>query len=47
MKLPEDPKSTRADTETEQLGVSSWTVNKGKVDIAGSNWRVLTAVRGV
>ncbi len=37
MKLPEEPESTRAETETEQLGVRSWTGSKDKVVISGSS----------
>ncbi len=46
MKLPEDPESTRAGTEMKWHGVSSCTVSSGRVEIAGYNWRVLTAGRG-
>ncbi len=45
MKLPKDPESMRAGTEMKWRGVSSCTVSSGRVDIAGSNWRVLTAGR--
>ncbi len=46
MKFPEEPESTRAETETEDSGVSSFTGSKDNVETSGSNWRVLTAGRG-
>ncbi len=42
MKFPEEPESTRAETETEDSGVSSCTGSKDNVETLGSNWRVLT-----
>ncbi len=46
MKFPEEPESTRAETETERSGVNGCTVNKERDVIAGSKFTVLTAGRG-
>ncbi len=46
MKFPEEPELTRAETETEDSGVSSCPGSKDNVETSVSNWRVLTAGHG-
>ncbi len=46
IKFPEEPESTRAETETEDSGASSCTGSKDKVETSGSSWSALTATCG-